>query len=193
MFPTQSLVSLPLLTRDTALPRAAELLDAAQRKMGFVPSMYAAMANAPGALETYLQGYERFRASSGFTAPEQEVVFLVVSFENECRYCMAAHSFVAEKASHFPAAVLAALRAGAEIPDTKLRTLADFTRVLLRSRGHPTAENLLAFLQAGYAERQVHELVLAIAVKTISNYTNHLFDTPLDAAFQAHKWSAPAR
>jgi uncharacterized peroxidase-related enzyme len=193
MSATQSLVTLPLLTRDTASPRATELLDATQRKMGFVPNMYAAMANAPGALEAYLLGYERFRTGSGFTAPEQETVFLVISFENECRYCMAAHSFVAEKMSHVPAAVLTALRTGAEIPDAKLRTLADFTRALLRLRGRPTTEDLRAFLHAGYTERQVLELVLAIAVKTISNYTNHLFDTPLDAAFQAHQWSAPVR
>jgi alkylhydroperoxidase family enzyme len=32
----------------------------------------------------------------------------------------------------------------------------------------------------GPGERQLLEVVLAIAVKTISNYTNHLFDTVVD-------------
>jgi len=35
----------------------------------------------------------------------------------------------------------------------------------------------------------VLQIVLAIAVKTISNYTNHLFDTALDAAFQRRAWT----
>ena len=36
------------------------------------------------------------------------------------------------------------------------------------------------------------QAVLAVAVKTISNYVNHLFETPVDDAFKARAWSAPA-
>lgn len=182
---------LPLLTADTASPRSAELLRITQAKMGFLPNMYAAMAHSPSLFETYLQGYDRFRSGSGFTAPEQEVVFLTISSENSCAYCMAAHSFVSDKMTHVPDSALAALRDGTEIPDPKLRALSEFTHRLMRSQGRPSPEDVRAFLQAGYTERQILELILAIAVKTLSNYTNHLFETPVDPVFKSREWSAP--
>ncbi|MCS7704844.1 hypothetical protein N0018_34145, partial [Pseudomonas aeruginosa] len=43
-------------------------------------------------------------------------------------------------------------------------------------------------LAAGYGERQVLEIVLALAVKTLSNYANHLFHTPLDEMFADRAW-----
>jgi alkylhydroperoxidase family enzyme len=46
-----------------------------------------------------------------------------------------------------------------------------------------------AFLAAGYSERQILEIVLAIAVKTLSNYANHLFHTPVDAMFESRVWA----
>jgi len=45
-----------------------------------------------------------------------------------------------------------------------------------------------AFLTAGFKEQDVLAILLAISVKTISNYSNHLFDTPVDDIFQGHAW-----
>jgi hypothetical protein len=61
---------------------------------------------------------------------------------------------------------------------------------VLLQRGRPDADVVRAFLSAGYSERQLLDLVLAVALKTISNYTNHLFETPVDAMFKAREWSA---
>ena len=153
--------------------------------------MYAFMANAPELLDTYLHGYQLFRAESGFTPVEQEVVFLSVSFENGCNYCMAAHSLIATAMSKVPAEVTEAIRNGQPIPDARLQTLSSFTRTLLNQRGLPSAEDVEAFRQAGYTDKQVLDLILAIAVKTLSNYSNHLTHTPVDAAFAQFAWQAP--
>lgn len=61
---------------------------------------------------------------------------------------------------------------------------------MLRERGRPDRNHVEAFLAAGFTEKQILDVVLAIAVKTISNYTNHLFGTPLDAAFRPREWKA---
>jgi AhpD family alkylhydroperoxidase len=95
---------------DNAEPRAKAALEGTQKGLGFIPNMYANMANSPSALETYGAGYKSFRADGGFTPAEQEVVFLTISHENGCEYCIAAHSMVGEKMSGVPAAVLSALR-----------------------------------------------------------------------------------
>ena len=183
-------LTLPAQTIGTAQSDAAQRLREAQERLGFVPNMYANMANSPGVLETYLNGYDRFRSDSGFTPAEQEVVFLVISRFNGCTYCMAAHSMIAEKMSQVPHNVLDALRSGTSLPHVRLRALAEFTGVMMASRGRPTPRELKQFLSAGFTERAVLEIILAIAVKTLSNYPNHVFHTETDPAFAAYAWRA---
>lgn len=182
-------LTLAALNSDQAAPLAQALLDEAQSKLGFIPNMYRVMANSPGLLATYIDGYNRFRELSGFTAAEQEVVFLAISRENGCTYCVAAHSFLADQMSGVPAAVTDAIRAGAPIPDARLAALHDFTRNMVTRRGLPSQTDVQAFLAAGFSERQILEVVLAMSVKTLSNYANHLFHTPLDSFFAGRVWT----
>ena len=65
-------LDLPKIDLDTAGAEARPILEKAKAQVGFVPNMYAGMANAPALLETYLDGYARFREQAGFTPPEQE-------------------------------------------------------------------------------------------------------------------------
>jgi uncharacterized peroxidase-related enzyme len=180
--------SLPALSSAQAVSPARERLDDAATRLGFVPNMYSVMANSPALLDTYVHGYNLFRSQSGFTPVEQEVVFLAISRENGCTYCVAAHSFIADKMSGVPAAVTDAIRDGTPIPDAKLAALHDFARLMVRQRGLPNKADVSAFLAAGYSEKQVLEIVLAIAVKTLSNYANHVFHTPVDAVFAGRAW-----
>ena len=154
--------------------------------------MCAGMANSPGLLQTYLDGYAAFRTHSGFTPAEQEVVFLTISRENGCDYCMAAHSMIAEKVSKVPADVLGTLRSGASNADPRLAALSTFTSHTFTTRGRPTTGTVKAFLDAGYTEAQVLEIVLALAVKTLSNYANHVNNPKVDHAFAAYAWSPNA-
>ena len=41
---------------------------------------------------------------------------------------------------------------------------------------------------AGFEERHILQLVLAIGVNTLSNYSNHLFHTPVDPVFARRAW-----
>ena len=171
-----------------ASPEASALLEAAQKKMGFVPNMYKAMANSSSLLSTYIQGYDAFRANSDFSTAEQEVIFLTVSRTNGCEYCMAAHSFLAGAMSGVPDDVTTAIRDEKPVPDTKLSALSDFTQLMVTKRGLPDRTDVKTFLSAGYEEKDILEIILAIAVKTISNYTNHIFHTDVDEAFSKHTW-----
>ena len=82
-------------TLQNADPKTRAVLERAKAQVGFIPNMYAGMSNSPGLLETYMDGYGRFRKDSGFSPSEQEVVFLTISRGNGCDYCMAAHSLIA--------------------------------------------------------------------------------------------------
>ncbi|MFT7414812.1 MAG: putative peroxidase-related enzyme [Methylophagaceae bacterium] len=160
----------------------------AKKNLGFIPNMYRNMATAPGLLESYLYTYEQFRENADFTPVEQEVVFLTISRENGCTYCMAAHSLIADKMSNVPTKVTDAIRDDLTIPDSKLSSLHAFTKAMHDTRGLPTQADVDAFLAAGYSERNILDIVTAMAVKTMSNFTNHLFHTEVDEAFESRKW-----
>jgi uncharacterized peroxidase-related enzyme len=185
-------LSLPLVTLDAAEGRTKEVLETARRQTGGIPNMYAAMVNSPALLDTYLYGYNLFRKESSLGPGEQELVFLVISRVNECTYCMAAHSMIAVAVSKTPDQAVNAIRADGMIDDPKLRALAEFTRAMVLSRGRPSDGDLGAFLAAGYTQHSVLEIILAIAVKTISNYTNHLFHTEVDERFKEFAWTPAA-
>lgn len=184
-------LSLAMKTPETAdRSTAAELTETFQA-LGMIPNLFAFMANAPGLLTAYRHGYELFRRHSGFSPIEQEVVFLTISFVNDCEYCMAAHSVIADAHSHVPREVTDAIRAGKVVPDAKLEALSIFTRIMVYSRGRPDQADVDRFLAAAYTEAHILQIILAIGVKTLSNYTNHVCRTPLDAAFAGREWNRP--
>jgi alkylhydroperoxidase family enzyme len=63
---------------------------------------------------------------------------------------------------------------------------------MVETAGRPTSENLQDFYAAGFTEAQVLAIVLAVSVKTISNWSNHLFGTPVDDMFAERAWQPPA-
>jgi len=179
-------------TVESALPAAKEILGQVKREVGMVPNLYAFMANAPGLLETYIRGQETFRKHSGFNPVEQEVILLSISFENGCEYCMAAHSTIADMQSKVPHEVTEALRSGSQVPDARLSALSTFTRTMVVKRGRPSQDEIEHFLQAGYTEEQVLQIILAVGIKVLSNYTNHVCHTPVDRPFASRSWKRPA-
>ncbi len=181
-------LSLGAISLATANDRQKAVLEKAKAAFGFIPNMYARMANSPGLLETYMEGYQRFREHSGLSPVEQETVLLTISRFNGCRYCMAAHSMVADRMAGMSGEDLEALRDGRPLVDDRLAALHGFTLQMLESRGMPRQTEVADFLAAGYREEQILEIVLAMAVKLLSNYTNHVFDTPPDEAFADYAW-----
>lgn len=180
-------IGLEPLELQNANEEQKKILERAKKANGMIPNMYKNMVNLPGLQDTYDTGYKHFRKGSGFTSPEQEVVFLTLSVNNSCGYCTAAHSYLADNVSKTPVEVTNAIRDGKEIPDEKLGALSKFTKIMNESRGNPTPEQARAFLNAGYSEKHILGIVLAQAVKTISNYSNHIFHTEIDEAFSGRK------
>lgn len=183
-------LDLPDVDPAKAEGEARRVLDKARAGVGFVPNMYKAMVNSPGLLETYLDGYARFRASGVFEPAEQEIVFLTISRANGCGYCMAAHSMLALKKSGVPEADVEALRAGKPLPTARLEALRAFTHHMWETRGRPTQAAAKAFHDAGYSDRHILEIVLGLAVKTLSNFSNHITEPEVDEVFAAHKVAA---
>lgn len=178
-------------TSDSAPGAARPLLRSAQEKMGFVPNLYANLANAPAALEAYFGLSAQFDKTS-FNPVERQAVLLAASVENGCEFCVAAHSMIARKMAKAPDAVVDALRNRTTLPDTRLEALATFTRLMVKERGWVVGAPLQAFLKAGFTHQQALEVVLGVAMKTLSNYTNHLTETRTNEQFASEAWKRQA-
>ncbi len=153
---------------------------------GRLPGLHAVMAEAPGLLEGYQVLHKLFTESS-FDAEELTVVWQTINVEHECGYCVPAHTGIAHMMKVDPA-LTEALRNGDAMPTEKLQALHDTTLAMTRSRGNISAAQLDKFYAAGYGQRQLLEIVLGLAQKVMSNYTNHLAETPVDKVFEKFAW-----
>lgn len=178
-FPIHDMSTAPVSTRP--------ILEQAQKSLGFVPNLYAMLAESPAMLKGYTTLSAIFEGTS-LSATERQTVLLAVSAENACEYCVAAHTAIAGMQG-VPSEVVTALRDGEALADPKLQALRGFTHEVVRRRGWPGEAAIAAFFEAGYTKANVLDVILGVGLKTMSNYANHIADTPLDAAFQPNAWS----
>ncbi|KPB00766.1 carboxymuconolactone decarboxylase family protein [Ahrensia marina] len=172
---------------ETSAPEESQpLLQKSKSAYGMVPGLHAVMAESPGLLEAYQRVHELF-ANSSFNADELTVVWQTINVENECHYCVPAHTGIAKNMG-VDDAITEALRNETPLPTEKLEALRDFTLSVVRDRGNVADAKVQAFLDAGYTKRNILEVILGYSQKIMSNYTNHLANTPVDKAFEKFEW-----
>ena len=179
-----------LHTQETAPEDSKPLLDNSLKAFGMIPNLHAVMAESPEHLEAYQKLHELFQKTS-LTPAQQTVVWLTINVEHECHYCVPAHTAIAHM-QKINAGVIDALRSATPLEDDKLEALRRFTLQVVRQRGVVSEQDVQRFLEAGYTRRQVLDVILGVAQKVMSNYVNHLADTPVDAPFQKFAWTPAA-
>lgn len=178
--------------KENTVPKESEELVAQSLKTyGFLPNLHAVLAEAPIAYKAYLDTFALFEKESSLTPLEQQIVFQTANFENNCGYCMPGHSMLMTMMK-MPKGIIEALREGTVIEDQKLETLRQFTRSLIHHRGHVSEKEVYHFLSAGYTQKQALEILVGIASKTISNFTNSMAQTPIDEPVKAFAWTHPS-
>jgi uncharacterized peroxidase-related enzyme len=169
---------------ETAPEKSRALLEKIQKSFKFIPNLFGVFANSPALLEGYL-GLEGAFDKGTLSAVERSIVLLAASVENSCNYCTAAHSTVLKGFLHVPSEVVAAVRSNRPLPDPKLNSLAALTRGIVSKRGQVETQTIENFLAAGYRKDQILEVLMGVALKTMSNYLDHISPTQLDQAFQS--------
>ncbi len=171
----------------TAPEGARDFIAGVEKKMGFVPSLYAVFAENPAVLTAYTQLADQL-GKTGLSPLEQQIVTITASVENECHFCVAAHTTISE-GQGLDLAVIDAVREDRAITDPKLEALRIFSKKVVIDRGFVSDTDVDTFLRAGYDRSAVLAVILGVALKVISNYTNHVAETPVNEAFQKHAWS----
>jgi uncharacterized peroxidase-related enzyme len=175
----------------TAPTDSTETLDRVQKSWGLVPNLHRVLAESPAALEAYATLWSIAEKTS-FTPQERNIAYIAIIYENECTYCMAGHTNLSRMAKVEPEAI-AAVREGRLIADPKLEALRQFVAKVTRNRGVVSEADVSAFKTAGYDNRAMLDVLVLAATKLISNYTNHLAQTPLDAFMKGAEWNAPGK
>ncbi len=163
-------------TRDEVSENNQAIFDNLNKGLGFVPNLYAYFAKSETALGDYLALQNR---KSSLKAKEREVINLVVSQVNGCRYCQSAHTALG-KMNGFSDDQILEIRGGSASFDAKLDALARFTKSVAENRGRADEAAVSAFLEAGYDEGNLVDVVVVIGDKIISNYIHNLTQFEID-------------
>lgn len=178
--------TLKIYTTGNAKPVSSRMLKAIEQQLGFMPNVFAVIAESVPALKAFVELNTQFSESS-FNATSREIIQTATSVENQCNYCVAGHTAFAV-AQNVSADVIGAIRNNQPIDDHKLEALNQFTRLLVRNKGMISEQAVQDFLAAGYAPEQVMEVILGICVKTFSNLANNVIGIPLDDEFANYSW-----
>lgn len=163
-------------TREEVSESNQAIFDQLQKGLGFVPNLYAYYAKNETALADYLAFQNR---KSTLKAKEREVINLVTSQINGCRYCQSAHT-VLGKMNGFNEEQVLELRKGTASFDPKLDALASFTKAVVEGKGNVSSEIKDKFFAAGYSESNLIDVIIVVGDKVISNYIHNLAGFAID-------------
>ncbi len=162
---------------EQATGEAKELLDGAKKKMGKVPNILRAMANSPAALKCYLT-FSGALADGALSPQLREQIALAIAQENQCHYCLAAHTAIAKMSGLSDEDILGARKG--EAADPKAKAAVEFARAVNDTKGFVSDAQLQAVRDAGFSDGEIAEIVAAVALNVYTNYFNHVADTELD-------------
>ncbi|HWU97049.1 MAG TPA: peroxidase-related enzyme [Oxalicibacterium sp.] len=171
------------MTRTTALkpeqvPAASKpTLDMFTKNIGFTPNMMAAFAQSPIAFNAWatLLG----SLSKALDVKTRDSIGLVVSEVNGCNYCLTVHSFTAEHMAKLPADEIILARKG-HATDPKRDAAVQFAQKVTKARGQVSDAELQAVRDAGYTDANIMEIVALVAMYSLTNFINNVFDPEKD-------------
>lgn len=146
------------------------------KNLGFVPNLYATYAYSDTALNDYLALQNR---KSSLSSKEREIINLVVSQVNECRYCLAAHTALA-KMNGFSEEQIIEIRKGGASFDSKFDALSKFVKETTLKRGRPEEASVEILFEAGYNNENLVDILIVIGDKIISNFLHGITQIPVD-------------
>ena len=160
-----------------ATGKAKDLLNAVQAKIGMTPNLMKTLANAPAALEAYLN-FSGALAGGVLNAKFREQLALAVAQANSCEYCLSAHATIGKMAGLTPEEIDRSREAHAA--DAKRDAGLQFAQKLVVQRGLASDNDLAAVRQAGHNEAEITEIVAHVALNIFTNYFNHVAQTEVD-------------
>lgn len=163
---------------ETSPAGSQPLLEAVRKQFGLVPNLFRVVGNSPAALEGYL-GLNGALAKGAIDGKTRERIALAVAEINGCDYCLSAHSYMGANLAKLDEAEILANRRGASA-DAKANAAVRFAVSVTTARGHVEDSDLAAIRGAGFNDAQIVEIVLHVALNTLTNFVNNVAETVID-------------
>lgn len=157
--------------------QAAPLLAAVKTKMGMVPNLMATLANAPAALQAYLDLSGDLQQGT-ISARLSEQIALAVANRNGCQYCASAHAMLGKQAGLTENEIHNGL--GGEASDPQENAALRFALAVVERRGQVSDRDLDAVRNAGFDDSEIVEIVAHVVLNTFTNYLNNVANTDID-------------
>jgi uncharacterized peroxidase-related enzyme len=166
-----------LPTPDQVPADSKPTLELFTRNIGFTPNMMATFALSPIAFNAWatLLG----SLSKALDVKTRDSIGLAVSEVNGCDYCLSVHSFTAERMAKLSADEIIIARQGHAI-DPKRHAAVQFARKVIETRGKVSDADLQAVRDAGYTDAHVIEIIALVAMYSLTNFFNNVFDPEKD-------------
>jgi uncharacterized peroxidase-related enzyme len=169
-------ISIPAADQTPAASRP--LLDAVNKQLGVVPNLMKVLGNSPAALGGYLS-LNGAISKGALGAKTGERIALAIAEINGCGYCLAAHTYLGKNVAKLDDAEITANR-NATSTDAKADAAVRFAAQVARARGHVSDADVQAVKNAGYNDAEVMEIVVHVALNTLTNYVNEVAQTEID-------------
>lgn len=154
-----------------------QLFEAVERKLGVIPNMIRLLANSPAALNAYL-GFSGALSEGSLPAKLQEQIAITVADNNDCAYCLSAHTALGKLAGLDGEELTAAQRGQAK--DGKTTAALRFATKMVRNRGQLSPSDVETLKAAGFDDAQVAEVIAAVALNIFTNYFNNIVQPEID-------------
>lgn len=155
----------------------ATALSGVKAKLGFLPNLFTTLAREPAALEGYLK-LSGALAKGRLTARQRELIAIAIAQENECGYCLSAHSAIGRQVGLGARDIQQARLGNAE--DITDRAAVRLALSIVRSRATVSDAELAEAHRAGLDDGLIVEIIAQVALNVLTNYVNRVADTDVD-------------
>jgi len=165
-------------TGDQTPVASLPLLDGVKKQLGVVPNLMKLVGNSTAALEGYLS-LNTALAKGMIDAKTRERIALTIAEINGCSYCLSAHTYLGKNVAKLDDGEILANRNG-NSSDPKAAAAVHFAARVALERGHVADADISAVKAAGYINAVIVEIVLHVALNTLTNYVNEVAQTEID-------------
>ena len=177
-----------IYTLETAPEAAKPALAGLKAAFGLIPNIAGAMAGSPVLVSCLAAVFEKVHGGS-FSESQIQALLLTNAVTNASEWPVAFHSCLARQQGMSQADV-DAIRNRRLPSDPKAAALSRLARTLIETRGKIAQVDIDLFLEAGFTQEHLLEVIAVVAASTITNYTGSVARPVLEAPFDEFAWTA---
>ena len=162
---------------EQATDNLAVMFDTLNKKLGKIPNVFRHMGASPAVLEAYL-ALSGASAKTSLDPKVREQIALIVAQQNNCGYCLAAHTAIGQSVGLTLDQTVAARNGQAT--DPKSQAIVSFAKEVVAKKAAIDDASVATLKKAGVNDQEIVETILVIVQNIFTNYFNHIVDPEID-------------